>query len=60
MKGTMLALAMFTSGCSYLQGLTAKSSEQECNEIISRATAQFCKSAADNRDKIKAAEEALK
>lgn len=60
MKSTMLALTLLASGCSYLQGLTAKSSEQECKDVIARASTQFCKTAADNRDKIKAAEEALK
>lgn len=59
MKSTLLAV-MLLSGCSALQGLTAKSSEQECNDAIAKAGAELCKTAAENRDKIKAATDALK
>lgn len=59
MKTTLIAV-MLLSGCSYLQGLTAKSTEQECKDAINKAGAEFCKTAAENRDKIKAATDALK
>lgn len=63
MKATLLAVLavmVLLSGCGYLQGLTAKSTQQECNDAISKAGAEFCKTAAENRDKIKAATDALK
>lgn len=59
MKSTLLAV-MLLSGCSYLQGITAKSSQQECTDAINKAGAEFCKTASENRDKVKAAADALK
>lgn len=59
MKTTLIAV-MLLSGCSYLQGLTAKSSEEECSESIAKAGAELCKNLSENRDKINRAKDALK
>ena len=61
MKETMIAFAFVSmTGCSYFSGLTSKSSEAECNDAIAKAGAEFCKVAAENRDKINAVSNAIK
>lgn len=61
MKETMIACVFVSlTGCSYFSGLTSKSSESECNEAIAKAGAEFCKSAAENRDKVKTVSDAIK
>jgi hypothetical protein len=60
MKITVTMFAMAMSGCSMFQGITAKSTEAECADILAKAAAEFCAAAAENRDKINAVSSAIK
>ncbi len=62
MKETMISfsLAMSISACSMFSGLTAKSSEQECVDTLTKAVNEFCPKMKDNIDKVNAAAGGLK